>query len=70
MAVHYKFRRYLRVCRDVGPQRIRVGSAGQELLKQERLNRHVFAGHCGLILFAFDEPQKITKKRLFSLQAG
>jgi hypothetical protein len=23
------------------------------------------AGYCGPILFAFDEPQKITKKRLF-----
>jgi hypothetical protein len=53
----------------VEPERRRGGSAGPALVEQ-LLKKQSLASHCGLILFAFDEPQKITKKRLFRLQVA
>jgi hypothetical protein len=35
---------------------------------KQLLKKQAFAWDCGVILFAFDEPQKITKKRLFRPQ--
>jgi hypothetical protein len=69
--VHYSFRPWLLICRDVECQRIRSGSAGQGTAqKKERLNKQWPAGYCGVILCAFDESQKITKKRLFRLHVA
>jgi hypothetical protein len=53
----------------VGPQRIRAGAPVGELVK-ELFKKESFAGYCGLIFFAFDESQKIIKKRLFRLQVA
>jgi hypothetical protein len=63
IVVHYNFRPYLRICRDVQPRQISAGvlvGTGQRW--SSTTHKQSLADYCGLILFAFDESQKLQRK--------
>ena len=59
--VHNNFRPCLRICRDIETERIKGGAPGN-MLGKGLLKERLMAGYCGVILFAFDESQKLQRK--------